>query len=69
METNNLLEQRILEKIRQLPLEKVVEVEDFVDFLSQGDMERRLSLAATRLAEPAFQKVWGNLDDAVYDNL
>lgn len=69
METNNLLEQRILEKIRQLPLEKVVEVEDFVDFLSQGDMERQLSLAATRLAEPAFQKVWGNLDDAVYDNL
>jgi hypothetical protein len=29
------LEQKLLEKIRQLPPEKVTEVEDFVDFLVQ----------------------------------
>jgi len=59
----------LLEKIRALPPEKVAEVEDFVDFLHQRDEDRRLSRAASRLAEGAFQKVWDNEEDADYDRL
>jgi hypothetical protein len=62
-------EETLLEKIRALPPEKVAEVEDFVDFLRQRDEDRRLSRAATQLAEGAFQKVWDNEDDAGYDRL
>jgi len=59
----------LLEKIRSLPSEKVAEVEDFIDFLRQRDEDRRLTQAATRLSEDAFRKVWGNDEDAVYDQL
>ncbi|HAX75845.1 MAG TPA: toxin-antitoxin system, antitoxin component, Xre family protein [Cyanobacteria bacterium UBA11372] len=69
MATYNTLEQRILEKIRQLPQEKVIEVEDFIDFLNQRNAGRSLTLAATKLAEPALEKIWDNPEDAVYDNL
>src|SRR5215207_10179282 len=55
-----------VEKIRSLPLERVAEVEDFVDFLRQRDENRRLVEAATRLSEEAFAAVWDNPDDADY---
>ena len=61
--------QTLMEKIRVLPPEKVVEVEDFVDFLCQRDQDRRLTQAATKLSEASFQKVWDNPDDADYDQL
>lgn len=35
----------------------------------QRDDERRLTQAATRLSEAAFQRVWDNDEDAVYDQL
>jgi hypothetical protein len=69
MATYNTLEQRILEKIRQLPHEKVIEVEDFIDFLNQRNADRSLALAATKLAESALEKIWDNPEDAVYDDL
>lgn len=62
-------EQIIIEKIRTLPPDKIVEVEDFVDFLRQRNEDRRLTQAATRLSENALQKVWDNPDDADYDRL
>ncbi len=63
-------EQTILEKLRNLPPERVAEVEDFVDFLAQRQAdERRLTHAATKLADQAFQKIWDNPDDAEYDRL
>ena len=62
-------EQTLIDKIRRLPPAKVAEVEDFVDFLMLRDEERRLTAAATRLSEDAFQRVWDNPDDAVYDQL
>lgn len=31
------LEQRLLEKIRQMPIRRILEVEDFIDFLSHRD--------------------------------
>ena len=62
-------EQTLIEKIRGLPPDKQAEVEDFVDFLSQRDEDRRLTRAATRLSEDAFRQVWDNEADAAYDNL
>ncbi len=62
-------EQSLVEKIRSLSPERVAEVEDFVDFLCQRDLDRRLTKAATRLSENTFQKVWDNPDDAGYDQL
>lgn len=54
----------LLEKIRSLSPEKVVEVEDFIDFLHQRSRERRLTKAASKLFEASFAKVWDNPDDA-----
>ncbi len=64
-----LQQQDLLEKIRTLPVEKLAEVEDFVDFLRQRDDDRRLTRAATKLSESAFLRVWDNDEDAVYDQL
>jgi hypothetical protein len=61
-------EDMLIRKIRSLPPEKVAEVEDFVDFLSQRE-DRQLTRAATRLSEKAFQRVWDNAADAAYDRL
>ena len=66
---NNQNEQVILEKLKQLPPERVAEVEDFVDFLRTRGDAQRLSRAAASAAEPAFKKIWDNPDDAAYDRL
>lgn len=62
-------EAELLDKIRALPADKIAEVEDFVEFLQQKTEAAHLSTAVSRIAEPAFQKVWGNPDDADYDQL
>jgi len=62
-------DEEILRKLRSLPPEKLVEVEDFVDFLRHRDEDGKLSSAASRLSEDAFRKVWDNPEDADYDRL
>ena len=62
-------EQSLIEKIRRLPPDKAAAVEDFVDFLDRRDDDRRLVMAATKLSEDAFQRVWDNPEDAIYDDL
>jgi len=62
-------EQDLIEKIRQLPVDRQAEVEDFIDFLNRKDEDRRLAYAATQLSEEAFRNVWDNDADAAYDNL
>jgi hypothetical protein len=71
MNTIITVEQRLLNKIRKLNAEKVIEVEDFIDFLyqRQNSSDRNLALAATKLSEVSFSKVWDNPEDAEYDNL
>jgi hypothetical protein len=59
----------LVEKIRSLPPDRLAEVEDFVDFLRQRSDDGAISLAAMRLSENAFQKVWDNPEDADYDRL
>ncbi|MGK7900155.1 MAG: DUF2281 domain-containing protein [Hormoscilla sp.] len=59
----------LIEKIRSLPPEKVVEVEDFVDFLLQRYEDRPLVRAAAKLSEESLARVWDNHSDAAYDKL
>ncbi|MCP4896162.1 MAG: DUF2281 domain-containing protein [bacterium] len=61
--------QDLIEKIRSLPPDKAVEVEDFVDFLHRREDHRQLADATAKLSETSFQRVWDNPDDAVYDQL
>jgi hypothetical protein len=67
----NLVEQRLIEKIRKLSPPIIVEVEDFIDFLYQRDCQSddNLALAATKLSEASFSQVWDNSEDAAFDNL
>lgn len=62
-------EKIIIQKIRTLSPEKVAEVVDFVEFISQKERDRRLLKSANKLAEKAFKKVWDNTEDDVYDRL
>ena len=55
--------------MRDLPPEKVAEVEDFIDFLRQRVNDQQLTRAASRLAVSVFADIWTNPDDAAYDSL
>jgi len=66
---NARIEQTILEKLRQLPPERLAEVEDFVDFLRTREGDRALTQSAQQSSQAAFTKVWENADDADYDRL
>ena len=62
-------EQDLLQKIRSLPVDKIAEIEDFVDFVRYKNEDLQLNRAATKLSEAAFQRVWDNPEDDAYDNL
>ena len=65
----NATEQMLIEKIKQLPLQRLAEVADFVDFLRAREDEQRLTQAAAKMAEASFAAVWNNDADAAYDRL
>ncbi len=62
-------EKIIIQKIRMLSPDKVAEVVNFVDLISKKDHDSRLLKAGNKLAEKAFEKVWENTEDDVYDRL
>jgi hypothetical protein len=62
-------ERFILTKIRMLPPDKIAEVLDFVDFISQKNQEQQLRKSAGKMAEDAFKNVWDNAEDDAYDRL
>jgi hypothetical protein len=66
---NRLVEQTLLDKLRQLPPERLAEVEDFVDFRRTREGDHALTRAAQKASEPALAKVWENEVDADYDRL
>ena len=68
-EAMNSLDQVLLEKIKQLPPQRMAEVEDFVDFLRAREGEKRLTLAAAKASEASFAQVWDNDEDAAYDRI
>ena len=59
----------IIKKISMLPLDKIAQVIDFVDFISQKNQEHQLLQATGKMAENTFKKVWDNPEDDVYDRL
>ncbi|MBK8759615.1 MAG: toxin-antitoxin system, antitoxin component, Xre family protein [Sulfuritalea sp.] len=65
----NATDQGLIDKIRQLPPQRLAEVEDFVDFLYSREEGQRLTQAATRMAEASFSAVWNNDEDAAYDRM
>lgn len=62
-------EQMLIDKIRQLPPQRLAEVEDFVDFLRTRDDEQQLAQAAAKTSEASFAVVWNNNEDAAYDRM
>lgn len=61
--------EQVLAKLKGLPPERVVEVEDFIDFLQSRDSDRAITRAAARASEPVLQKLWDNAEDAAYDGI
>ncbi|WP_201223312.1 MULTISPECIES: hypothetical protein [Halochromatium] len=61
--------EQVKEKLTHLPSDRLIEVNDFIDFLQQRDRDRSLRQAYTRASEHAFREVWDNDEDAAYDNL
>ncbi len=62
-------EQGLIEKIKQLPPQRLAEVEDFVDFLRTRENEQHLTQAAAKASEASFASVWNNDEDAAYDRM
>jgi hypothetical protein len=62
-------EYALIEKIRQLPPQRLAEVEDFVDFLRTREDEHRLTQAAVRASKASFAAVWDSDEDAAYDRM
>ena len=63
------IEQAVIEKLRQLPPQRLAEVEDFVDFLRAREDDVQLTRAAATTSEAALIAVWSNDDDAAYDRM
>lgn len=62
-------DQVLFDKIKQLPPQRMAEVEDFVDFLRAREDEQRLTQAAAKASEASFAQVWDNDEDAAYDRM
>ncbi|MDY6987373.1 MAG: toxin-antitoxin system, antitoxin component, Xre family protein [Thermodesulfobacteriota bacterium] len=67
--TTGQQEEVLIEKIRMLSPDRLAQVEDFVDFLSQRGRDLRLLQAGNKLTEDAFRRVWDNPEDEEYDRL
>ncbi|MDN5851210.1 MAG: DUF2281 domain-containing protein [Nitrococcus sp.] len=61
--------EQIQQKLEQLAPERLAEVEDFIDFLRERDQDQHLRRDYAQGSEAAFARVWGNDEDAVYDEL
>ena len=61
--------QALLENIKALPVERIAEIEDFVDFIAAREQERSFTRAVSAASTPSFAAVWNNPEDDVYDAL
>ncbi len=59
----------VMRKLESLSPERLAEVDDFIDFLQQRDLDKNLQHDFALASEAAFAKVWDNEDDAIYDTL
>ena len=65
----NAPDQVLFDKIKQLPPQRMAEVEDFVDFLRAREDEHGFTHAAAQASEASFAQVWDNDEDAAYDRM
>lgn len=65
----NATEEMLIEKIRQLPPQRLAEVVDFIDFLRTREDEQHLVQSAAKAAEASLAAVWDNDADAAYDRM
>lgn len=69
MQADQMQEQRVIEKLRQLVPEQMLLVENFIDSLKAQNSDAAITLAAAKLSEAVLQQIWDNQDDAEYDKL
>ena len=65
----NASEKILVEKIQQLPAQRLAEVGDFVNSLRAKNEEARFVASVTKVSEPCFASAWDNDEDAVYDRM
>jgi hypothetical protein len=56
----------LLKKIEALPIDRISEVEDFVEFIAAREQERSLTRAAAAARAPALAAIWSNPEDDAY---
>lgn len=65
----NAPDQVLFDKIKQLPPQRLAEVQEFVDFLHEREADQRLTHAVARVSEASIAQVWDNDEDAAYDRM
>ena len=65
----NSPDQVLFDKIKQLPPQRMAEVEDFVDFLRAREDEHLFTHAAAKASEASYAQEWDNDEDAAYDRI
>lgn len=61
--------EQVVQKLQALAPNRIDEVEDFIDFLSQRDSDKQLTNAAMTASETRLNVLWDNPYDAKYDKL
>ncbi len=61
--------QALLQKIQALPVERIAEIEGFVEFIVAREQERSVTRAAMATSSASFAAIWNNPEDDVYDAL
>jgi hypothetical protein len=59
----------LLKKIEALPIDRISEIEDFVESIAVREQERSLIRAVAAASAPAFAAIWSNPDDDAHDSL
>ena len=68
-ERKMIVKEMIKKEIDRLPENLLSEVFDFIQFLESKREKSILVKASQDLSASAFQKIWDNEEDAIYDNL
>jgi hypothetical protein len=63
----NRFASNLAEKLDALSPEQISAVDEFVEFLRVRGQDRAVTRAAAAASEPAFEAVWNNPEDDVYD--
>lgn len=69
MTVKELIKKEIDKLIDKLPENLLSEVFDFIQFLESKREKNILIKASQDLSASAFQKIWDNEEDTIYDNL